>query len=136
VVDMSNIADQPQDWAALTSRVTNLEQTAAHDKLCMCIFSGELDRQLAALILATSAAASGMEVHLFFTFWATASLRDPKKRVPKSILGRLFGWMLPSGSAKPKLSQLQMLGMGPPMLRHVMKKKGVASTDNALRYHW
>lgn len=121
---------QPDDISELSERVRRLEETVPGDKLCICVFSGDLDRQIAALIIATGAASSGMEVQLFFTFWATASLRDPHKRAKKSLMGRMFGWMLPQGSRELKLSKLQMMGMGPLMIRRLMEKKGVPSLED------
>ena len=98
------------------------------NKLTMIVFSGGLDKQLAAMIIATGAAAMGMEVILFFTFWGTAALRDPGKRVGgKSFMGKMFGMMLPKGRDKLKLSQMNMAGMGTSMLKGLMQKKHVAS---------
>lgn len=70
------------------------------DKLSLIVFSGSLDRLIAAFVLATGAAAMGMQVSMFFTFWGTSALRRQRVRVKKTLVGRLFGWMLPSGSKK------------------------------------
>ncbi len=100
------------------------------NKLTMVVFSGELDKQLAAMIIATGAAAMGMKVILFFTFWATAALRDGRKRVNgKTFMGKMFGAMLPRGHAKLALSKMNMAGMGTAMLKGLMQKKNVASLD-------
>ena len=102
----------------------------AENKLTMIVFSGDLDKQLAAMIIATGAAAMGMKVVLFFTFWGTAALRDPNKKVGgKNLISRMFGMMLPKGRNRLKLSQMHMAGMGTAMLKGLMKKKNVASLD-------
>lgn len=102
----------------------------SENKLSMVIFSGDLDKQLASMIIATGAAAMGMKVVLFYTFWGTAALRDPSKRVGgKSFMGKMFGFMLPRGKNKLKLSQMHMAGMGTAMLKDLMKKKNIASMD-------
>ena len=102
----------------------------AENKLTMIVFSGELDKQIAAMIIATGAAAMGMKVILFFTFWGTAALRDPAKRVGgKSFMGKMFGAMLPKGRNKLTLSKMNMAGMGTAMLKGLMQKKNVASLD-------
>lgn len=94
------------------------------NKLSMVIFSGDLDKQLGAMIIATGAAAMGMQVRLFFTFWGTAALRDPAKKVGgKNFMGKMFGFMLPKGRNKLKLSQMHMAGLGTAMLKDLMKKK-------------
>lgn len=100
------------------------------NKLTMVIFSGSLDKQLAAMIIATGAAAMGQKVVLFFTFWGTAALRDPKKKVGgKNLISKMFGMMLPKGMNALKLSQMHMAGMGTAMMKGLMKKKNVASLD-------
>jgi peroxiredoxin family protein len=72
----------------------------------------------------------GMKVVLFYTFWGTAALRDPAKKVGgKSFMGKMFGFMLPKGRNKLKLSQMNMAGMGAAMIKGLMKKKNVASLD-------
>jgi peroxiredoxin family protein len=102
----------------------------AENKLTMIVFSGDLDKQIAAMIIATGAAAMGMKVILFFTFWGTAALRDPAKKIGgKSFMGKMFGMMLPKGRNKLKLSQMNMAGMGTAMLKGLMQKKNVASLD-------
>jgi peroxiredoxin family protein len=106
------------------------EMSGTGNKLTMIIFSGSLDAQLAAMIIATGAAAMGQKVVLFFTFWATAALRDPKKKVGgKNLISKMFGMMLPKGRNALKLSQMHMGGMGTAMMKGLMKKKNVASLD-------
>ena len=100
------------------------------NKLSMVVFSGDLDKHIASMIIATGAAAMGMKVVLFYTFWGTAALRDPAKNPGgKSFMGKMFGFMLPKGRNRLKLSQMHMAGMGTAMLKDLMKKKNVASLD-------
>ena len=102
----------------------------AENKLTMIVMSGELDKHLAAMIIATGAAAMGMKVILFFTFWGTAALRAANKKARgKNFMGRMFGIMLPKGRNRLVLSKMNMAGMGTAMLKGLMKKKNVASLD-------
>jgi peroxiredoxin family protein len=113
---------------ALSGKISGVGQ---EDKLSLIVFSGSLDRLIAAFVLATGAAAMGMQVSMFFTFWATAALRKDAK-VKKTLLERMFGWMLPKGVKKLPLSQMNMAGGGPLMIRHIMKKKGVSSVEEMI----
>ena len=100
------------------------------NKLAMVVFSGDLDKLLAAMIIATGAAAMGMKVVQFFTFWGTAALRKPEAHVNgKDFMSKMFGWMLPKGRNKVKLSQMNMGGMGTAMMKGLMKKKNAPSLD-------
>ncbi len=113
----------------LKEQVSKLEK-GTKDQLSMVVFSGDLDKILAAMIIATGAAAFDMKVKLFFTFWATAALRDPKKSVKgKHIMAKMFGMMLPKGSGRLKLSKMNMCGMGTSMMKGLMKKNKVASLE-------
>ena len=106
--------------------------TGQQEKLSLIVFSGSLDRLIAAFVLATGAAAMGMQVSMFFTFWGTAALRREQVHVKKTLLERMFGWMLPKGVKKLPLSQMNMAGGGPAMIRYVMKKNGVASVEEMI----
>ncbi|NLI00898.1 MAG: NADH dehydrogenase FAD-containing subunit [Chthonomonadales bacterium] len=124
-----------QRVAELQSQLDELrESSLPQDKLSMVVFSGDLDRQLAAFIIATGAAAMFEEVVMFFTFWATPALRDPAKRPgPKDMMAKMFGWMLPKGAGSLKLSKMHMAGMGTGMMKGLMKKKGVMSLEQLMR---
>jgi peroxiredoxin family protein len=120
--------DMDKEIAALKEKMNMLP--GAENKLTMVVLSGGLDQQLAAMIIATGAAALGMKVVLFFTFWGTPALRDPAKKVGgKNMIEKMFGFMLPKGRNKLKLSRMHMAGMGTAMMKGLMKKKNVASLD-------
>ena len=130
---MTTEPDRDELLRQLTSRVEALEAQAPKDALAMGVINGSLDYTMAAFIVALGAAAYDMEVDMFFTFWATASLRDPKKSAKKGLMDRMFGFMLPRGSGKLPLSKMQMLGMGPVMIKQVMRKHGAASLPELMK---
>ena len=127
---MSNLEEQ---FSALKSQFDALNNKTASNKLAMIVFSGDLDKALAAFIIATGATAMGMEVVMFFTFWGTPMMRATNKHVGgKDVMGKMFGTMLPKGAAKVKLSQMNMGGMGTAMMKSLMKKKNVASLEEMI----
>jgi NADPH-dependent 2,4-dienoyl-CoA reductase/sulfur reductase-like enzyme/peroxiredoxin family protein/TusA-related sulfurtransferase/rhodanese-related sulfurtransferase len=90
------------------------------------VFSGELDKLLASMIIAQGAAAQGKNVTVFFTFWGLNALRrNNRVKVKKSFIEKMFGSMMPRGAKKLKLSNMNMLGMGSKMIKGIMKKKNV-----------
>ncbi len=92
------------------------------------VFSGDMDRVLAAFVIANGAAAMGHPVTMFFTFWGLNALRkDRPPKVTKGLLDRMFGWMMPRGPNKLALSKMNMGGLGTAMMKHVMRTKGVDS---------
>ncbi|MBE0432339.1 DsrE/DsrF/DrsH-like family protein [candidate division WOR-3 bacterium] len=98
------------------------------ERVSIVLFSGELDKAMAAFIIATGAAATGMRVDMFFTFWGMSVLRKKGVKVEgKSLIEKMFGWMLPKGADRLALSKMHMAGMGTMMMKNVMKQKRVAS---------
>ena len=87
------------------------------------LFSGDYDKAMAAYIIANGAAAYDHEVTIFHTFWGINALRKQEMvPVKKGFLEKMFGKMMPRGAEKLGLSKMQMLGMGPKMIKHVMNK--------------
>jgi NADPH-dependent 2,4-dienoyl-CoA reductase/sulfur reductase-like enzyme/peroxiredoxin family protein/rhodanese-related sulfurtransferase/TusA-related sulfurtransferase len=104
------------------------------DHKTLVVFSGDLDKAIASFIIANGAASMGKKVTMFFTFWGLNILRKPEKvPVKKGFLDRMFGIMMPRGSRKLKLSNMNMLGMGGKMIRMVMKKKNIASLEELIQ---
>ena len=102
------------------------------DKMTIILFSGELDKAIAAFTLATTAAASNMDVSIFFTFWGLNVLKKTRFEVSKSqnILQKMFNFM---STAELPISKLNMLGMGPWMMKKLMKKSKMASLEDLMK---
>ncbi len=109
------------------------ESAVPEKRTTIVLFSGDMDRNLAALIIATGFAALGHEVTVFCTFWGLSVLRkEHPPRVRKSLPEKLFGMMLPTGPKRLALSKLHMMGAGTAMMKQVMKSKGVDSLPDML----
>jgi len=102
------------------------------EKMTIILFSGEMDKAIAAFTLATTAAASGMEVTIFFTFWGLNILKKTQFAVSQSqnILQRMFNFM---STSKLPISKLNMFGLGPWMMRKLMKKSKMASLEDLMK---
>ncbi|HFI0755344.1 TPA: FAD-dependent oxidoreductase [Streptococcus suis] len=100
------------------------------DGATMVVFSGDLDKALASMIIASGAAAYGKKVTIFFTFWGLSILK--KQKVKKSGLAKLFDIMLPSKANNLPLSQMNMGGMGASMIKYIMKQKNVDSLPDMI----
>jgi NADPH-dependent 2,4-dienoyl-CoA reductase/sulfur reductase-like enzyme/peroxiredoxin family protein/rhodanese-related sulfurtransferase/TusA-related sulfurtransferase len=112
----------------------NMPATPVKDNKTIIVFSGELDKALAAFIIANGAAAMGKKVTMFFTFWGLNILRKPQKAaVRKGFIDSMFGMMMPRGTEKLKISNMNMLGIGTTMMKKVMKDKNVSSLDELIK---
>jgi NADPH-dependent 2,4-dienoyl-CoA reductase/sulfur reductase-like enzyme/peroxiredoxin family protein/TusA-related sulfurtransferase/rhodanese-related sulfurtransferase len=89
-------------------------------------FSGELDKALAAFVIANGAAAMGGPSAIFFTFWGLNVIRkNPAPSVEKDLMGNMFGMMMPQGADALPLSNMHMAGMGTAMMKYRMASKNL-----------
>ncbi len=111
----------------------NTHANISHGK-SMIVFDGDLDKAIAAFIIANGAASMGRPVTMFFTFWGLNILRKAEKqKVKKSFIENMFGKMMPRGANKLKLSNMNMLGMGSKMMKGIMKDKNVTSLEDLIK---
>ncbi len=117
----------------LKGKIEKLED-ARKDQLSIAVVSGDLDKVLAAMVISIAAAAMDTQVKLFFSFWSLSALRDPKKSGKgKDIISKMFGLMLPKGEGKLSLSNMNMAGMGPMMIKYLMRKQNVMSLETMFK---
>ncbi|WP_096200538.1 DsrE/DsrF/DrsH-like family protein [Bacillus sp. FJAT-45350] len=92
-------------------------------KTTIILFSGDYDKAMAAFIIANGAAAYDHEVTIFTTFWGLNAFRkDEHVPLKKSFLEKMFAKMMPRGVDKMGLSKMHFAGMGPKLIKNVMKK--------------
>ena len=121
------VARVQRGGAAPCAAAAGVAAPALTGKTIVC-FSGDLDKVLAAFVIANGAAAMGSKTTIFFTFWGLNALRrDNPPSVSKGFMDRMFGWMMPRGANRLKLSKMNMGGMGTAMMKMVMKDKKVMS---------
>jgi len=126
--------EQLQSQIAALSEELNELKDARKDQLSIAVVSGDLDKVLAAMVISIAAAAMDTQVKLFFSFWSLSALRDPGKSPKgKDLISKMFGLMLPKGSKKLKLSNMNMAGMGPKMISYLMKKQNVMSLQTMFK---
>jgi peroxiredoxin family protein len=121
---------------ALEERLSRLEAQWQHvqeelpeNRASIIVFSGDLDKVLPAFIIATGAAAMGMHVSLFFTFWGLNALKKRRDLSGKGFLEKLFALMTPVGTEGLGVSKMNFFGIGAKLLRTLMKRKQVASLE-------
>ena len=122
-------AIDPGVKAYIDARLAPLEAAQAENRVTIVVFSGDLDRQLASLVIATGAAAMGLEVSVFYTFWGLTALKRRTRLSGKTLKEKMFAVMTPAGLETMPLSKLNFGGMGRAMLTAMMKEKEVATID-------
>ena len=137
------LLDLRQDSGVLTAWLSKQDKDRQPDlpakrtetqERTLIMFSGDFDRAMAAFILANGAAATGQKVTMFFTFWGLNILRRPETvPVKKNLIERMFGWMMPRGASRLKLSKMNMAGAGTAMMQAVMRSKNVDSLQDLIR---
>jgi peroxiredoxin family protein len=92
-------------------------------KTTIILFSGDYDKAMAAYIIANGAAAYDHEVTIFHTFWGLNALRKEENiPVQKGFMEKMFAKMMPKGADRMGLSKMNFAGMGPKMIKGVIKK--------------
>ncbi|MEG2487003.1 MAG: FAD-dependent oxidoreductase, partial [Cetobacterium sp.] len=102
------------------------------DGLTIVVFSGDLDKAIAAFIIANGALSMGKKVTIFFTFWGLSILKKKNINTDKSFIGKIFSFMLPKNSKSLPISKMNMFGAGPKMIRWIMGKKNIMSLEELM----
>jgi len=117
----------------MEGKLAEVRERTLDDAATIIVFSGELDKVLAAFVLATGAAAAGLKTSMFFTFWGLSALK--KKGASggtKNIMERMFALMTPSSTESLPTSKMNYFGMGALMLRKMMKDKQIATLEELI----
>jgi peroxiredoxin family protein len=92
------------------------------------LFSGELDKAIAAFVIATSAASMGKQVNIFFTFWGLNVIKREGGLIKgQNWMQKMLNLMNRGHAKKLALSKMNMAGMGAMMLKMMMAQKRVPS---------
>jgi peroxiredoxin family protein len=119
--------------AELEQAMAELRERTPEDRAALVVFSGDLDKVMAAFVIATGAAAAGLQTSMFFTFWGLSVLKKQGVKVGgKDFKQRMFALMTPGSTAGLGTSKLNFFGMGAVMLRSMMKAKGISSLEELM----
>jgi peroxiredoxin family protein len=117
---------------ALEERLAGIDERSAEDRVALVVFSGDLDRVLAAFVIATGAAAMGQQVSMFFTFWGLSVLKKSTDLQGKSFFQKAMAVMSPGSSESLPVSKMNYFGVGAKMLRTMMKQRNVTSLEGMM----
>jgi peroxiredoxin family protein len=114
----------------LRAELEALRAKTVEDRATLVVFSNDLDKVLAAFVIAVGAAAAGLQTSMFFSFWGLSVLRRPDASGRgKRPLDRLLGALMPAGTRGLSTSRLNYFGAGARLLRRMMKRKQIASLE-------
>ena len=126
---MQALEDKLRD---LEERLENVEGRVADDRVAIVVFSGDLDRVLAAFVIATGAAAMDQQVSMFFTFWGLSVLKKDSQLAGKTLFQKMMALMSPGSSKSLPVSTMNYFGVGAKMLRSMMRQKNVSSLEEMI----
>jgi peroxiredoxin family protein len=108
-------------------------ESAKHQKLVVFAWSGDLDKIWPTFILATTAAAMGMQTTVFFTFWGLFPLVKNDVRITgENWMQKMMSFMNRGGTEHLGLSKMNFAGMGPAMMKKLAEDHHVASPNELL----
>ena len=124
------MADQPSVSPA--PAIGDDGATKAKDVLII-LYSGDLEKTWAAMILASTSAAMGVKTRVFVTFWGLQTfVKDSKRITGQNWMQKMMSFMQRPGVSHRKLSKMNFLGMGPWMMGTLAKQYKVASPKELL----
>ncbi len=104
--------------------------SSGKEKLTIVVFSDELDKALAAFMMATAGASMGMDVTMFFTFWGLNILKKNKNGAKsKGLMKKMLNFMNRGGARRLRLSKFHMFGLGTWMMKKLMKETNMPSVE-------
>lgn len=107
---------------------------AEKEKMTLILFSGEMDKALAAFNIAVGGASSGMDVSIFFTFWGLNVIKKNEGSIQsKGIMRNMLNFMNRGGAKRLPLSKFQMMGMGKAMMLRLMKDINFPQVDELIK---
>jgi peroxiredoxin family protein len=120
-------------------------------KVTILLHSGDLDKALAAFIIANGYAALGAEVKMWFMIWGHNCLKrrrnlfsfrkkpDPAREAAyrvletDNILQPLVEMLNRGGAGHLPLSRLNLMGLGPLLLGKMLKRKNIPGLEELIR---
>jgi len=110
-----------QRLQAMETRIAELEPRVPQNKVSIILLSGDFDKAMAAFFMANGAAALGMEVTMFFTFWGCTVIKKGRKLKGKKFMHKMVNLMLPGSSRDLAPSRMSFGGIGRKLFNHMMK---------------
>ena len=111
-----------------------VEQIKSKGSVTIVLFSGDLDKAIAAFVISTAAASMGMAVNIFFTFWGLNVIKKQGGLIKgQNWMQKMLNIMNYGHAKKLALSKMNMLGMGPAMLKTMMSQKRVPSLQEFIQ---
>jgi peroxiredoxin family protein len=103
------------------------------EKVTLVVFSGEMDRAMAAFNIAIGAASMGMEVSMFFTFWGLNIIKRNEGTIKsRGFMRKMLNSMNRGGSKRLPLSRFHMAGLGKWMMGKLMREAKFPSVDELI----
>ena len=130
--ETSGVQELEEKVRELGKRLEKLEERTPENRVAIVVFSGSLDRVLAAFVIATGAAAMGQQVSMFFTFWGLSVLKKDSQLSGKTLFQKMMALMSPGSSKSLPVSKMNYFGVGAKMLRSMMKEKNVSSLEDMI----
>ena len=117
----------------METKIAEVRERTVDDAATIVVFSSDLDKVFAGFVIATGAAAAGLQTSMFFTFWGLAVLKKKGAAVgPKNLMEKMFAMTTPSGSETLGTSKMNFFGLGAVMLRKMMKDKQITSLEELI----
>lgn len=117
---MPNNDDLALRVATLETELADMRERVPENKVSIILLSDDFDKAMAAFMMANGAAAMGMEISMFFTFWGCSVIKKGRKLKGKKFSHKLINLMLPGSSKNLAPSRMAFAGLGRKFFNHMM----------------
>jgi peroxiredoxin family protein len=102
------------------------------DGVTIIVFSGDMDKVMAALNIAIGGAAAGKETNMFFTFWGIKAIQKGSL-TGQGFFGRMMGLLNRGGIDRIGPSRFNFGGIGRWMFKQMMKTHKITPLGELLK---
>jgi len=114
----------------LEGKIESLEKRVPEDIVSIVLFSGDLDKALAAFTIASGAMMMDMKVSMYFTFWGLSAIKLGRDISGKPFMQKMMNLMVPGNSEELGVSKMNFFGAGAKMMKRMMESARVKSLED------
>lgn len=130
--DAARLDRLEDELRGLRDQVATLTARLPERRMAICVISGEFEKVMTALMLATMAASMEMPVTMFFAFWGVQAVTARRRFRGKALTERALTLMRQPDIAALASHKFNFGGLGPRVFTHLMRGKGIATPAELL----
>lgn len=134
------IASQQRSVSSDDAQLPAVVQSAAlepvtSNRATLLVLHNDFEKLMAAMMVANAAAAQGMDVQMYFSFWGVHLLRADRPDRGGERPGwiqRMMAWMTPAGPQRQPLGKMHFGGVGLGLMNRLMRNSNILGLEQLM----